>query len=304
MLQKQKRTEPEVLIGGLFTFLLCTIGLALIAVFLVKLVSNSLQVALTDFLLMALGSASLAISINCNFKQLIFSAGGVRRINIIFCRLGFFLSGLLISIKLFAGGTSSYIRSLEEGGIVEWSSFVLLLSSACILFLCASLTRDRAVRVIFCALSVCAFVIGMEEMSWGQILFRWDTPASLISINAQGETNLHNIEFIHGHADLFYGCTLAVIIAFSLLVKKNASSIGEGSMSELIEKLAPPKSLLVFFLPACILILCLYLDIHEYTNGFTFKGEEEVAEMLGAFGLLGYTTSKASQFAIMKRNCG
>ena len=118
------------------------------------------------------------------------------------------------------------------------------------------------------------------------------------------QTNLHNIEFIHGHADLFYGCTLAVIIAFSLLAKKNASSIGEGSMSELIEKLAPPKSLLVFFLPACILVLCLYLDIHEHTNGFTFKGEEELAEMLGAFGLLGYTTSKASQFAIMKRNCG
>ncbi len=82
---------------------------------------------------------------------------------------------MLISIKLFAGGTNSYIRSLEEGGIVEWSSFVLLLSSACILFLSASLTRDRVVRVIFCALSACAFVIGMEEMSWGQILFRWDT---------------------------------------------------------------------------------------------------------------------------------
>ena len=45
-------------------------------------------------------------------------------------------------------------------------------------------------------------------------------------------------------------------------------------MSDLIEKLAPPKSLLVFFLPACILVLCLYLDIHEHTNVFTFKGEE------------------------------
>ena len=128
-----------------------------------KLVSNSLQVALTDFLLMALGSASLAISINCIFKQLIFSAGGVRRINIIFCRLGFFLSGLLISIKLFAGGTSSYLRSLEEGGIVEWSSFVLLLSSACILFLCASLARDKAVRVIFARFLSVLLLLGWKR---------------------------------------------------------------------------------------------------------------------------------------------
>lgn len=304
MLQKQKWTETEVLLGGIFGFLLCTIGLVLVVVFLAKLVSNSLQVALTDFLLLALGSVSLAIGINCNFKKLIFSAGGVRRINIIFCRLGFALSGLLIGLKLFAGGTSSYTRSLEEGGIVEWASFILLLSSACILFLCINLTRDRLIKVIFGGLSVLAFVVGMEEMSWGQILFRWDTPTSLMSINAQGETNLHNIEFIHGHADLFYGCILAAIIAFSLSAKKMARSIGESSMSELVEKLAPPKSLLVYFLPACILILCLYLDIHEYTNGFTFKGEEELAEMLGAFGLLGYTTSKASQFAIVNRNCG
>ena len=220
MNQEQKQIVTGNLVGGLFTFLMCATGLALAGVFAAKLASTHSQVALTDFLLLALGVASLVIGNNCNFEKFIFTSGGLHRVNILFCRIGFILSGLIIAIKLFAGRTSSYIKSLEEGGIVEWSSFVLLLSSACILFLCASLTRDRAVRVIFRALSVCAFVVGIEEMSWGQNLFRWGTPASLILINAQGETNLHNIEFIHGHADLFYGCTLAVIIPFSLLVKK------------------------------------------------------------------------------------
>ncbi len=32
-----------------------------------------------------------------------------------------------------------------------------------------------------------------EELSWGQHLFGWTTPESLLSVNDQGETNLHNI---------------------------------------------------------------------------------------------------------------
>ena len=183
------------------------------------------------------------------------------------------------------------------------TSFIILIAAAFLLVKAYIRWENSVARWLLFAAAFGVFVIGMEEMSWGQILFRWDTPASLMSINAQGETNLHNVEFIHGQADLIYGCILGLIIAFSLSAKKMARSIGESAVSELIEKLAPPKSLLVFFLPACILILCLYLDIHEYTNGYIFKGEEELAEMLGAFGLLGYTTSKASQFAIMNRKC-
>jgi len=38
----------------------------------------------------------------------------------------------------------------------------------------------------------CVFFTG-EELSWGQHLFGWATPESLLAINDQGETNLHNI---------------------------------------------------------------------------------------------------------------
>ncbi|MDJ0656919.1 MAG: hypothetical protein QNJ40_22350 [Xanthomonadales bacterium] len=38
----------------------------------------------------------------------------------------------------------------------------------------------------------CVYFAG-EEISWGQHLFGWDTPAPLAGLNDQGETNLHNM---------------------------------------------------------------------------------------------------------------
>lgn len=37
------------------------------------------------------------------------------------------------------------------------------------------------------------FVIAMEEISWGQRIAGWSTPASLSAYNYQNETNLHNV---------------------------------------------------------------------------------------------------------------
>ena len=37
------------------------------------------------------------------------------------------------------------------------------------------------------------FYIAGEEISWGQHLFRWDTPEWLGKVNRQNETNLHNL---------------------------------------------------------------------------------------------------------------
>jgi hypothetical protein len=36
-------------------------------------------------------------------------------------------------------------------------------------------------------------MFGMEEISWGQRIFGWETPMYLAKINEQKETNIHNI---------------------------------------------------------------------------------------------------------------
>ena len=296
-----RQTEPEIQIGRFFTFLLCIIGLSLVGVFTIKLLSSSLKIAFTDFLLLASGIAFTHIGIKYNFSKFIFSQGGQQRVNFLFFNIGLILSGLLIVLKIFAGATSSYRRSLEEGGIVEWASFLLLILSAYILFWCARLVRPLSLKIIYYTLSAFSFVIGMEEMSWGQILFRWKTPAQISIINTQSETNLHNIQFVHGHADLAYGTILVVIIAVSLSVDSLVRPRSKSFISNILSYVAPSKLLIVYFAPACALILFLYFDMHEYSYSFTFKGEEEVAEMLGALGLLGYSISQVSQFSRLAR---
>lgn len=47
------------------------------------------------------------------------------------------------------------------------------------------------------------FVFGFgEEISWGQRIFGWGTPASLDEANAQDETNIHNLGALGGWLDM------------------------------------------------------------------------------------------------------
>ncbi len=142
----------------------------------------------------------------------------------------------------------------------------------------------------------------MEEMSWGQILFNWDTPAGISLINAQKEINIHNIRIIHRYVDLVYGIILGLVIIISLAGRSKITSHMKHSFAELISLISPSKLLLVYFLPVFIFILFLYFDLYTHTQGLIFKGEEEVAEMLGAFGLLGYSVAMLSKFSEIKNN--
>jgi len=289
-------------IGRLFAFLLCLIGSSLVGVFIAKLMSESLQIAFTDFALLASGSAMIGLGTIFNFSKFIFTSGGEHRVNLLFFRIGSSLLGLLLAIKVLAGETSSYRRSLEEGGIVEWSTFLLLLISAYILFSCAKNVRQVRLRIIYYALSAFSFVIGMEEMSWGQMIFNWKTPSQLALINDQGETNLHNIGLISDHSDLVYGLILALIILVTLTTDRLTKRIKDKNFYASLLNLAPSKMLLIYFVPASLFSLCLYFNIHEYTHGFIFRGEEELMEMVGAFGLLGYSTSMISRLKNMQQN--
>jgi hypothetical protein len=55
-------------------------------------------------------------------------------------------------------------------------------------------SRQARVRALsFLALTVFLFIAAGEELSWGQRLFGFGTPDRLASVNAQGETTLHNL---------------------------------------------------------------------------------------------------------------
>lgn len=56
--------------------------------------------------------------------------------------------------------------------------------------------RNR--NIFYLLLGILFLICFGEEISWGQRIFNWETPALLSEINSQRETNLHNIWLLNG----------------------------------------------------------------------------------------------------------
>lgn len=55
--------------------------------------------------------------------------------------------------------------------------------------------------IVWLVMAAACFVVGMEEISWGQWIFHWGTPEAVREVNRQGETNLHNLAGLWGKSD-------------------------------------------------------------------------------------------------------
>lgn len=95
---------------------------------------------------------------------------------------------------------------LREDGPIEMATVVFFLV-ACLAFLrvwrlrgVSSVRREEGAgrRAVFGILAVLMFVCAGEEASWGQRVFGWQTPDGWSELNAQSETNLHNLAVIEG----------------------------------------------------------------------------------------------------------
>lgn len=91
-----------------------------------------------------------------------------------------------------------FVFLTAEDSVLEWGQFTCFLAAS--LFGAAAAARllpeQRAPGLLLAMFAVAAFLAAGEEISWGQRVFGWGTPASLASVNHQGETNLHNITAI------------------------------------------------------------------------------------------------------------
>ena len=78
--------------------------------------------------------------------------------------------------------------------------------------MCRQFRFTTAALVLFGAVS---FFIGMEEISWGQTYLGWETPPLLMEINAQQETNVHNI--FNGYIQPIYYIVGALLFGGTLV---------------------------------------------------------------------------------------
>jgi hypothetical protein len=90
-------------------------------------------------------------------------------------------------------------RLTDEDHLVEWLQVVELLVALGAFALLARhhWKAQRRISAVVSVLAVVAiFFITGEEISWGQRILGWATPAALQAINDQGEANIHNIRTI------------------------------------------------------------------------------------------------------------
>ncbi|MEP4380451.1 MAG: hypothetical protein ABJ215_00210 [Alphaproteobacteria bacterium] len=143
-----------------------------------------------------------------------------------------------------------------EDGVFETATAVILLVCSVVLFasLGCSWALDRRLGAAVAFMSVLCFLLLMEELSWGQRIFGFETPDEIENINAQQETNLHNM-FV-GFNQLIR-LVVALLIA-TVLLGRDRWSIWLRSAG--LDRLMPP--------PAAVYFTIFLIYAHTYDELF------------------------------------
>ena len=170
----------------------------------------------------------------------------------------------------------AYIWATYEDLIGEWLQ-TWLFATAFLFSLLVALSKS-AYRIVFGLLALALFYVVMEEISWGQRIFEFNSPEFFRNNNLQRETNLHNllvgpystglkdvIEWGLASALLLYGLIYPLTLRFGWSPARWLAGKGVP---------APPLYLWPFFVTGA------WLE----TAPFSFN-EAEVAEILIALAL-------------------
>lgn len=107
----------------------------------------------------------------------------------------------LLSIYVASHGSADLSFIFYEDGVLESLSAIFYFATAGI-FIFGFKNRPAPLRFWCLFFAVLMFLVGGEEISWGQRLFGIATPESLSNVNLQDEFNIHNIDGIHQHVRL------------------------------------------------------------------------------------------------------
>lgn len=126
------------------------------------------------------------------------------------------LVGVLPSMLVFSRATGEPMVWMfgAEGldtGVVEFATCGLFLAGAALAGLLGLRARGLA-RPAHLGLALAAFAVAGEEISWGQWIFHWRTPAELAAGNLQNETNLHNFVGPGGHEAAYALAGLGMLV--------------------------------------------------------------------------------------------
>ena len=214
---------------------------------------------------------AMLVLLSDRLKRIVFSRG---------CLFAFPLICIVLFIwfKRSAGRENAvYLWAAREDSIIEYAtalSFFIAVPVSVYVARYAARLHLRLAALFHLALAAVMTVMGLEEISYGQRIFGFETPPTIAQDNTQGEFNFHNLASMKWLADnvaptiiIYWGVFGFLGIMLSRILFSNRSK-----WYDTAKLMLPPWYLLTFFLP-----LPLWAD-HSWW-GYAVWQDQEIAEM-------------------------
>ena len=270
---------------GVFIALL---GLAMLGVLVANVLGNGTagmrNVSWAQILQGCLGALFVALVLRGDVARAVLALANdsAKRLNIFLIPLVVWPFFLLYRVQI--SDLKSYLRRISEGSLVEWLGFLLLLAAACLLWKAAVQGSSTGLKLLMRSGSVGLFVLSMEEMSWGQMIFNWGTPATLNEHNVQHETNIHNLSFWHSHTWTIAACVFTILFFLSVcgFLVRCSGSIRLRSWMDVVLPLGCTAS---YFGIAALMYWGVVAEKSGIDLIYLHTREQEIAEFLFAVGV-------------------
>lgn len=156
--------------------------------------------------------------------------------------------------------------------LVSCSIFIILATKM-------SAKKNHLLLFIFALLALITFWMAMEEISWGQRIFKWETTGYFAENNMQQETNLHNLNTQLFQNFLYFGgFILLVVLPFF-----------RDHIAAMIKKVKPLRSL-TFMLPGAWMIGAFAMAIgfnDPYVSDVSWRWGSIFFEIIATAAILG-----------------
>ncbi len=128
----------------------------------------------------------------------------------------------------------------KEDGFFENFTVVLTLASSLILFYLGIYYKTVDKKIFLFLFAILLFLYSMEEISWGQRIFGWETPEALSKVNYQNEINVHNV-FINPYLRHIYFIFFLFVSSLFLFRDKYIDLFSKHKITKVIAEMYPSK---------------------------------------------------------------
>ncbi len=127
---------------------------------------------------------------------------------------------VVTALFFFTNSMDVNTRIQEEDGVLEYLTALFFLVAG-VIFIYAMTSKRSTVRkklkdyrLLLIILGILCIFAALEEISFGQRLFGWDSPEYFEENSSQEETDFHNFEEI----SLVFGVAAAVLVLYGLII--------------------------------------------------------------------------------------